>query len=91
LSAASPVSVPAVSRGDGTDAATAAPRGSGILSLLTLGVGAGKTSTYDAECSSAFLLQVDGAPALLLDLVRAQSTIRQTWQWPGSCRQLPGL
>jgi ribonuclease BN (tRNA processing enzyme) len=37
------------------------------LSLLALGVGAGKTAVFDGEPSSSFLLRVDGEPALLLD------------------------
>lgn len=40
-----------------------------MLSVVTLGVGAGKTTVFDGECSSAFLLCIDGTPVLLLDAV----------------------
>jgi ribonuclease BN (tRNA processing enzyme) len=38
-----------------------------MLTLITLGVGAGKTRVYDGEASSSFLLCVGGEPVLLLD------------------------
>jgi glyoxylase-like metal-dependent hydrolase (beta-lactamase superfamily II) len=37
------------------------------LSVLALGVGAGRTSVYDGQRSSAFLVCAGAAPALLLD------------------------
>ena len=40
-----------------------------LLELVVLGVGAGKTQTYDGEPSSSFGLLIDGEPLLQLDLV----------------------
>lgn len=37
------------------------------LELVILGVGAGATSVYHGDASSAFLLRVSGSPRLLLD------------------------
>jgi len=40
------------------------------LELVVLGVGAGSTHTYTGECSSSFMLCLDGTPILMLDVVR---------------------
>lgn len=43
------------------------------LHLHVLGVGAGSTHAYHGQCSAAFMLLVDDAPFLMMDVVSARS------------------
>lgn len=55
------------------------------VQLLVLGTGAGATSVYHGESSSACVLLLEGEPELMLDVVSRQHACRAGFRMPCTC------